>query len=87
MPAASINKIVAATDGYSGSDLAAVCQEAALGPIREINASQLRTVKAEDVRPIREQDFLAALKVIRPSNSKDRLHLFTQWTNRFAASR
>lgn len=32
-----------------------VCQEAALGPIRELGAAALRTVKAEDVRNLNEQ--------------------------------
>ena len=34
-----------------------VCQEAALGPIRELGAAALRTVKAEDVRNLNEQVF------------------------------
>jgi spastin len=46
-----MQRVVAATEGYSGSDLAAVCKEAAMGPIRELGAA-LRTVKAEDVRPL-----------------------------------
>jgi hypothetical protein len=32
-----------------------VCQEAALGPIRELDAAALRSVRAEDVRPLSEQ--------------------------------
>jgi SpoVK/Ycf46/Vps4 family AAA+-type ATPase len=32
-----------------------VCQEAALGPIRELGAAALRTVRAEDVRPLNEE--------------------------------
>ncbi len=32
-----------------------MCQEAALGPIRELGAAALRTVKAEEVRHINEQ--------------------------------
>jgi SpoVK/Ycf46/Vps4 family AAA+-type ATPase len=47
-----LDAIVKMTEGYSGSDLTAVCQEAALCPIRDIGAAALRTVKAEDVRPI-----------------------------------
>jgi len=45
-----LDSIVKMTEGYSGSDLTAVCQEAALCPIRELGAAALRTVKAEDVR-------------------------------------
>jgi hypothetical protein len=32
-----------------------VCQEAALGPIRELDAAALRSVRPEDVRPLSEQ--------------------------------
>ena len=45
--AKQIQNIVKLTQDYSGSDLAAVCQEAALGPIRELSVDQLKTVKAD----------------------------------------
>jgi SpoVK/Ycf46/Vps4 family AAA+-type ATPase len=86
IPDSQLNRIVTATDGYSGSDLAAVCQEAALGPIREIDASKLRSVKVEDVRPIREQDFSNALRIIRASVSKENLQAFQKWSAQFGAS-
>lgn len=87
LPRTALDHIVALTDGYSGSDLSAVCQEAALGPIREMNPSQLRTVKAEDVRPIREDDFLKAIKIIRPSVSPESLSAFERWAEQFGVTR
>ncbi len=32
-----------------------MCHEAALGPIRELGAAALRTIKAEEVRAINDQ--------------------------------
>jgi SpoVK/Ycf46/Vps4 family AAA+-type ATPase len=47
-----IAEIVRLTEGYSASDLTALCRESAMGPIREMRPDMLRTVKAEDVRPV-----------------------------------
>lgn len=85
--AAQMQRIVSMTDGYSGSDLAAMCQEAALGPIREIPAAKMITVKAEEVRAIQEKDFIDACRVIRPSVSPDSLQHFQQWTAQYSVNR
>ncbi len=86
LTAAQLNAIVHMTEGYSGSDLAAVCQEAALGPIRELPLDQLKTVKAEEVRPIQQQDFGSALRVIRPSVSPESLEQFRKWSDQFGVT-
>ncbi len=87
LPQPQLQRIVAMTEGYSGSDLAAVCQEAALGPIREIPPARLKTVKAEEVRPIQEKDFSEACRVIRPSVSPDSLQHFQQWSAQYGVMR
>ena len=45
-------RVVQLTAGYSGSDLSAVCHEAAMGPIRELGPAALLKVKAEEVRAV-----------------------------------
>jgi spastin len=82
-----LSRIVQLTEGYSGSDLAALCQEAALGPIRELNPQLLRTIKAEEIRSISVQDFQTALRVIRPSVSQDSLQNFVKWSDQFGVTR
>jgi spastin len=42
---AKLNTVVQMTGGYSGSDLSAVCHEAAMGPIRELGPAALLAVK------------------------------------------
>lgn len=81
-----LTRIVELTEGYSGSDLAALCQEAALGPIREIDPSRLRSVRPEDVRPIEEKDFLSALQTIRSSVSGDHLQTFQTWAAQYGST-
>ena len=66
---------------------AQVCHEAALGPIREMSAAALRTVKAEDVRPINVRDFESAIRVIRPSVSGDNLKQFQKWSEQYGVTR
>ncbi|KAH7373122.1 hypothetical protein KP509_17G038000 [Ceratopteris richardii] len=72
------------TDGYSSSDLRALCQEAAMVPIRELG-SQINTVKADEVRSLRYADFELAMKSIRPSISKDQLQHFEVWNQTFGS--
>lgn len=81
-----LNDIVSMTDGYSGSDLSALCHEAAFGPIREIGIDRLKTVKADEVRPIQPQDFSAALRMIRPSVSPESLVQYSEWLDQFGIS-
>lgn len=80
-----LKSIVIATEGYSGSDLTAVCSEAAMGPIREIGPAALRHIKPEDVRSLLPRDFDAAIKIIRPSVSPENLHKFIEWSNNFGS--
>jgi SpoVK/Ycf46/Vps4 family AAA+-type ATPase len=81
------DRLIFLTDGYSGSDLSAVCKEAAMGPVRELSSELLKTVRSEDMRPINFQDFQMALQVIRPSVSSSSLAIFTQWGSEFGATK
>jgi len=82
---ADIEEIVARTEGLSGSDLAALCAEAAMGPIRELRPSQLIEIKAEEMRAININDFVLALNVVRPSVSSEHLVRFQQYTDEHGA--
>ncbi|KAF4654726.1 Katanin p60 ATPase-containing subunit A-like 2 [Perkinsus olseni] len=64
-----IQKIVATTEHYSHSDLNQLCREAAMSSMRNLNMDKMRTMKPEDLPPLRLEHFLEALKVIRPSST------------------
>ena len=81
-----LSTIVQLTEGYSGSDLTALCTEAAMGPIRELTPNELRTINATAIRPIQEQDYINALKVIKPSVSSHNLKQFISWGTQFGTA-
>ncbi|KAE8910353.1 Spastin [Phytophthora fragariae] len=80
-----IKHVVKATEGYSGSDLKAVCKDAALGPIRELGA-KVANVKAEDVRGINASDFQVALTRVRPSVSTTTIEALVTWNEQYGVS-
>lgn len=89
----SLNKregraIVQATEGYSGSDLKALCQEAAQGPVRELRAKLGAGVpmRAEDLPPLQKRHFDDALRVVRPSVPKASLAAFDAWARSYAVT-
>eukprot|EP01134_Creolimax_fragrantissima_P004400 CFRG4400T1 len=75
--------LVGKTEGYSGSDISNLCKEAALGPIRTI--VDIRSISADQVRPINFHDFEEALSQVRASVSQDELALYVQWNKDFGS--
>lgn len=69
---------------YSGSDLTALCREAAMQPIRELGSS-VAHVPASRVRPVAVSDFAVALEATKPSVSKQQLSAHVQWTHEFGS--
>ncbi|KAG0215283.1 hypothetical protein BGX31_000866 [Mortierella sp. GBA43] len=79
-----MHNLVQQTEGYSGSDLTALAKDAALGPLRSLGETLLDT-PADQVRPIQYQDFLQALRTIRPSVSPQSLSAFEEWNREYGA--
>eukprot|EP01062_Namystynia_karyoxenos_P024755 TRINITY_DN1967_c5_g1_i1.p1 TRINITY_DN1967_c5_g1~~TRINITY_DN1967_c5_g1_i1.p1 ORF type:complete len:502 (+),score=159.08 TRINITY_DN1967_c5_g1_i1:59-1564(+) len=83
---AGLPKLVAGmTEGYSGSDLARLCEDAAIVRIRELSRDQRLKAKPEELRPITVQDFRAALRAVRPSVDSSMLQRFAEWDKKFGA--
>ncbi|XP_026470181.1 fidgetin-like protein 1 isoform X2 [Ctenocephalides felis] len=80
-----INSISDLTDGYSGSDMKNLCQEAALGPIRSLDFRAIQNIKTNEVRPITFQDFETALKRVRASVSDMDLDQYVKWNNLYGS--
>ncbi|XP_033098404.1 fidgetin-like protein 1 isoform X2 [Anneissia japonica] len=78
-----LNDIQRKTEGYSGADVANLCREAALGPVRCIK--DIQQVSADQVRPILFEDFQAALKTVRPSVSQQDLKIYLEWNKQYGS--
>ncbi|XP_050386651.1 uncharacterized protein LOC126802969 [Argentina anserina] len=85
LPSGDLERLARDTEGYSGSDLQALCEEAAMMPIRELGENIL-TIKANQVRPLRLEDFQKAMTVIRPSLSKSKWEELEQWNEEFGSN-
>lgn len=68
--------------GYSGSDMTALCKDAAMQPLRNLGEALL-TTPIDKIRPISLDDFRASLVNIRPSVGKKGLEEFEEWAREF----
>ncbi|KAL4567146.1 hypothetical protein LXL04_022720 [Taraxacum kok-saghyz] len=85
LPSGDLERLVKDTEGYSGSDLQALCEEAAMMPIRELGSNVL-TVKANQVRKLKYGDFQKAMTVIRPSYVKSKWEELEHWNKEFGSN-
>ena len=79
VPEREVRQLGQATEGYSGSDLVALCREAAMGAIRGVRD----LVHAKKVRKITGQDFAEAMRVVKPSVDRKVLQEFESFTRNF----
>lgn len=75
-------RIASKTDGYSNSDLVALCKEAAMIPIRSIDRGKLATCDESKLRKLKCSDFDKALMVIRPSSNDRSLQCLADFGRR-----
>ncbi|GAA0171046.1 non-motor microtubule binding protein [Lithospermum erythrorhizon] len=85
LPERELERLVRDTEGYSGSDLQALCEEAAMMPIRELG-SNILSVNANQIRGLSYEDFQKAMKVIRPSLQKSKWAELERWNQEFGAN-
>ncbi|KAJ3364131.1 Fidgetin-like protein 1 [Allomyces javanicus] len=80
-----LESIVRATEGYSGSDLTALCEEAAMMSVREIPPTQFASVHADGLRPITAEDLRAAQDQVRPSVARADVEFHEKWNDEFGS--
>lgn len=54
-----------------------------MGPVRELRIDQLKELSVSRIRPISRQDFVQALRKIRPSASPSTLEKFIRWNRAY----
>jgi vacuolar protein-sorting-associated protein 4 len=84
-PDINFEELANGTEGYSGSDIANICREAVMAPIRDLDSSNMITDINVIARPVEQQDYLGALESVKKSVSSRELEKFTTWDNEFGA--
>merc|ERR1712083_999014 len=80
-----MGEIVTKCDGYSCSDLATLCKDAAMGPIRSLGAKILEIKNQADMPAIELKHFQGALRNVRPSLTDQSLDYFENWNDKFGS--
>ncbi|KAF7232433.1 hypothetical protein EG68_07749 [Paragonimus skrjabini miyazakii] len=73
------------TKGYSGADMANLCREAAMGPIRSLSLEAIQSIACDEVRPVELSDFEAALSQVRASVSTGDLEHYLKWNKQYGS--
>ncbi|CAK9290620.1 unnamed protein product [Gordionus sp. m RMFG-2023] len=71
------------TEGYSGADMAELCREASLGPIRCLSSENIQTISLEEVGAIMLKHFDMALNRVKPSVSSEDINIYIEWNRTF----
>ena len=69
-----------ATHGYSGADLKALCNDASMGPIRDLGAMAMEVAEV-DVPPISYAHFTQSLTSVKPSVAEEDLDDYIQFND------
>lgn len=79
-----VDEIAKLSNGYSGSDMYALCAEAALGPVRELG-EKISSIDAGSVRSVGIRDFNDAIQMVRASVSTSDLDGYMEWNKKFGS--
>lgn len=74
------------TAGYSGADVAHLCREAALGPVRGLSVEALRCIAPDQVPPVNVRDFDRAMCQVRASVSAADLDTYVRWNSLYGST-
>jgi vacuolar protein-sorting-associated protein 4 len=78
-------KLSKITNDYTGSDIANICREAIMAPIRELDSTNMIDDSSIKAREVTHNDYTNALKNVSKSVSKQELTKFIEWDKEFGA--
>ncbi|MFW9984461.1 MAG: AAA family ATPase [Candidatus Odinarchaeota archaeon] len=81
-PDVDFNLLGEKTVGYAGSDIALICREATLQPIRELDASGAIRDKEVQARSVQLSDFMESVRNIRSVVSPEELARYLEWDSK-----
>ena len=82
--------LVARTAGFSGADIRNLCQEAAMGPMRDVGAALFAAggaISEDAIPPISFAHFEAALAVTAATVAPEDLVGYEAWNRQFGSAR
>lgn len=82
--AADFETLARKTEGFSGSDIKALCRESSLMPLRELG-TRVSQVRLSDVRACTMSDFEEALRIVRPSSNTTQITELEAWNSEFGS--
>ncbi|MCK4844288.1 MAG: ATP-binding protein, partial [Candidatus Heimdallarchaeota archaeon] len=74
------------TDGYSGADIAMICRDAIMTPIRELDLSGAISDPEIKARSVTQKDFLESIETINPSVSDGEIRKYDEWFEEFGSA-
>ncbi|KAG9508726.1 Fidgetin-like protein 1, partial [Fragariocoptes setiger] len=83
-----ISLVASRTQGFSGADMANLCKEAAMEPIRtliKLNPGGVRDLDSAQVPPIQQVDFESALRQVKASVSGTDLSGYEDWNRNYGS--
>ncbi|VEL33661.1 unnamed protein product [Protopolystoma xenopodis] len=80
-----LDLIAERSEGYSGADVANLCREAAMGPIRSLDIEAIQSIACDQVRAIEICDFESAFGQIRASVSPKDLDHYMAWNTQYGS--
>jgi len=83
-PDVNFDEMAKISEGYTGSDIALLCREAIMIPIRELDKEGALSGEAQP-RSVRRDDFIDAMGKIKPVVSPEELRKFEEWYDEFGA--
>ena len=81
-------QLVIKTKGFSGADIRSLCQDAAMGPMRELAISaggNLQGLRPDDVPAMELRHFESALKTVKATVSPDELTRYLDWNRQYGS--
>ncbi|KAM7538368.1 hypothetical protein Aperf_G00000071241 [Anoplocephala perfoliata] len=80
-----LDAIAAKSEGFSGADVASLCREAAMGPIRGLPFEVIQSIPCQDVPSVGMHDFLAAFRHVKASVSPSDLEQYISWNQQYGS--
>lgn len=80
-------RISNATEGYSGSDMKNLCEDAAMQPFREIPIDRIQSIDEKNLRPINIKDFIKSMESVKATVSSEKLDFYIEWNKKYGSTK